>query len=130
MSINDKGYWQTLCNALHLISKFYNDHKHIENNIVEIMDEIEGELDSGFHTQSIELYIENGRINIDTARELTQFYNYVINISPALWNTSDFDTHEEWQLARDWANTLLKKLGESKKGYDSSGDIIIYLKDD
>ena len=42
MKSNDKGYWQALCNALHLISKFYKDHKHIENNVVEIMDEIEG----------------------------------------------------------------------------------------
>ena len=80
--------------------------------------------------QSIELYVENGRINLDTAKELTNFYKYVGNISPTLWNTPDFDTHEDWAMARKWANALLEKIGESKKGYDSSGNITIYLKED
>ncbi len=122
--------WSNLYNALYLISSYYDDIKYIENNIIEVMDEIEGELDSGCHTQSIDQFLKEGWINVDTAKELTNFYKYVSNISPTLWNISNFDTHEEWQLARNLANTLLEKIGETKKGYDSSGDIIIFTKED
>lgn len=129
MKKEDSFWWKSLCNGLYLVSSNYASVKHIEDGIVEVLDEIEGELDNAIHSESIEFYIENKWISKQVGEELCSFYNYIQKIPKENWNIIDFDKNEDWKIAKKWASSLLIKIKESNRGYNTDGYETIYVED-
>ena len=69
-----------------------------------------------------------GIISDEIAGELNRLNDFVMKIKGEYWNEDDFDHSEDWNLARRWADSLMQKLGMQKKGFDSHGEFITYLK--
>lgn len=118
--------WIYLYNCLYLTSSRYDEVRHLESNIFEVMDELETALHVGMHEDRLDEHVKEGLINEERRIELGNFRNYVLAIEPHLWNPEEFDRSDDWDLARKWANTLLMKLNLKKRGWDSSGEYVIY----
>lgn len=120
--------WTDLYNCLYLTSSHYKDVAFLESPILQVLDELETRMMMGLNDQSLNLFINEGLIDESMKSELSRFRDFVMKIDGHYWNTEDFDHLEDWNLARDWAKSLMKKLKLEKKGWDSSGEVVIIPK--
>ena len=97
----------------------------METPIFEPIDELETALMNGFHKKSLKLFIDKNWITQLQKKELLKFKAHIERIDSEYWNLTDFDNHPDWILARQWANSILQKLGETKRGWDSTNEIVI-----
>ena len=112
---------------MYLSSSNYSEVSSLNSPIFEVLDELETLLYTAFRIDVLNQFQENGWIDEIIKAELIQFHDYVDKIENRYWNPNDFDRHEDWVLARKWANSLMNKLNMKKQGWDSSGSTVIYL---
>ncbi|HEY9046885.1 MAG TPA: hypothetical protein VIN08_13370 [Ohtaekwangia sp.] len=122
--------WIALYNCLFLVSSRYREIASLESPIFEIFEDLDTRLIVGLNDESLEIFLKEGWINDGMRRELSQFRDFVNNIDSKYWNAEDFDHLEDWNLAREWAITLMSKLGFKNKGWNSNGETIIYTQGD
>ena len=108
-----------------MVSSNFSELEKLETPIFEPLDELETAMINGLQKRSLELFVMKNWITQVQKNELLKFKTYLEKIDAAYWNPKDFDTHPDWILARKWANSILEKLGETKRGWDSTNEIII-----
>ena len=116
-----------LYNGLYAISSNYKDLEHLESPIFEVMDEIDSCIVTGFSDQALQNYSDSG-IEDGTVNELRRFRDFVGKIDNEYWNPDDFDSYEDWKIARSWATSLLGKLGMTKRSWNTGNTKIVYTK--
>jgi 3-methyladenine DNA glycosylase Tag len=117
--------WTYLYNCLYLTSSSYKELEPLESSILQVLDELETNATVGLNQKYLDSYQEEGLINLEIKDELSRFRDFIFNIDSKHWNPKDFDHAEDWQLARKWANSLMKKMNLKKRGFDDHG-IVIY----
>lgn len=120
--------WTAVYNCLYLTSSRYNEVAFLESPVFEVLNELDTELIVGFNDQSLSHFVKAGLVDESMSNELSRFRDFVMKIDRQHWNTEDFDHLEDWNLARDWATSLMKKLRLEKKGWNADGEVIIYTK--
>jgi hypothetical protein len=126
--MKSKTSWIYLYNCLYIASSNYTEIKYLESPIFEVLDELETMIEASLRKDTLDFFEKNQWIDRKLREELEKFYDYVDNIAAKHWNIKDFDEHEDWNLTREWAKSLMKKLGMEKNGWDSTGEKTIYLK--
>ena len=121
-----ESVWIDLYNALYIMSSKYKDIQHLESPVFDVFEELDTAIMNGLKDSNLALYFEEEWITLTLYQEFKKFGEYINSISSELWNESDFDKHPDWELARKWAVSLLSKIGEKKRGWDSTGDTIVF----
>ncbi|WP_422003552.1 hypothetical protein [Roseivirga pacifica] len=117
--------WINLYNALFVISSRYADLKHLESPVFEVLDELESSIVDGLRQESLNYYLDNKWIDDREKDELIKFRQHLDSINTEQWNKYDFDSSEDWNLARSWAKSLMVRLGIKNNGWNSTGEIIM-----
>jgi len=117
--------WIDLYNSLYIVSSSSSELIKLETPIFEPLDELETALINGFHVKSLKLFVDEKWITLLQKKELLKFKTYIEKIDSAYWNLTDFDNHPDWILVRKWANSILQNLEETKRGWDSTNEIVI-----
>lgn len=120
--------WTSLYNCLYLISSLYKDIASLESPVFEIFEDLDTRITVGLNDQSLSFFVSQGWIDESLKGELSRFKDFVNRIESKYWNADDFDHLEDWRLAREWANSLMRKLKMEKNGWNSDGETIIYTK--
>jgi len=122
--------WIALYNCLYLVSSHYRDIVSLESPVFEIFEDLDTRVIVGLNDESLSFFLKEGWISEGMRKELSRFRDFVNNIDSKYWNEEDFDHLEDWNLAREWATTLMGKLGLKNRGWNSDGETIIYTNGD
>lgn len=122
-----KSIWIHLYNSLFVVSSTYREIAYLETPIFELFDELDTSISMGLSEQSLSFFRDEGWIDKQTASELGRFRDFLRRMPIETWNSSDFDSSEDWILARKWATDIMTKLKMNKRGWDSTGEVTIFL---
>ncbi len=118
--------WISLYNCLYLISSRYKDIANLQSQVFDIFEDLDTRISIALNEQSLSFFVREGWIDEDIKRNLVKFKDFIDKIDSRHWNANDFDYHEDWEMARSWANNLMNKLNLKNRGWDSSDETIIY----
>lgn len=122
----EDSIWVNLYNCLYILSSNFCEIEYLNSPIFEVFDELETALYMGLKEDSLNQFLSEKWIDLELKEELNNLRNFVDNIEPKLWNSDKFDSHEDWKLVKKWSSNLLSRLSMKKKGWNNTGEIIIY----
>lgn len=124
MQKNESFWWKSLYKSLFLLITPYEELISQLPSHFDILDEFEGELDNAINEDSLLFYVDRKWLTQTQVEELYTFYEFIQKIQPKPWTLSDFNSGEDWLIAKKWAKKIFDDIGFENTGYDSFEEII------